>query len=149
MEKDLYFLEKAYEEAVKAYEKDEVPVGAVIVKNDKIIGKGHNLRKKEKDPFLHGEICAIKDASKNLGNWRLDDSTIYVTLEPCLMCVGAILQSRIKRLVFGALDKKGGCVCSNLDINSLNLPFKLSYEYIPHEKSSQILKQFFKEKRKK
>ncbi len=148
MGKDLFFLEKAYEEALKALNKDEVPVGAVIVKGGLIIGKGHNMRISENNPLLHAEISAIQDASKTLNSWRLDGTTMYVTLEPCMMCVGAIMQSRIDRVVFGALDKKGGCVCSNLDINRLKLPFKIEYEYLEHEKSSQILKDFFKNKRK-
>ena len=145
---DKKFLDLAYKEALKAYEKGEVPVGAVIVKDDKVISKGHNLRIKKNNPVYHAEIVAIEKAAKKLGSWRLDDCILYTTLEPCLMCAGAIQQARIKKVVFSAVDKKGGCIVSQYKIfDDKKLPFKIEYEFIENEKSSLILKKFFKEKR--
>ena len=147
---DLHFLEEAYKEAQRAFEKNEVPIGAVIVKDNSIIGRGHNLRITKKNALYHAEIVAIEDACKTTQNWRLDNSTIYITLEPCLMCVGAILQSRINKIVFGALDKKAGALISSC--NALEIckqPFKVEYEYIEMEKCSNILTEFFKKLRGK
>ncbi len=150
MDKNKKFLDVAYEEALKAYKKGEVPVGAVIVKEDKIISKGHNLRLNKNNPLYHAEVVAIQKASKKLKNWRLDDCILYVTLEPCLMCVGAIQQSRIKKVIFSALDEKGGCVLSKYQIfDDKKLPFKIEYEFIEDKRSSKLLKQFFKERRQK
>ncbi len=150
MDKDKKFLDVAYEEALKAYKKGEVPVGAVIVKEDKIVSKGHNLRLNKNNPLYHAEVVAIQKASKKLKNWRLDDCILYVTLEPCLMCVGAIQQSRIKKVIFSALDEKGGCVLSKYQIfDDKKLPFKIEYEFIEDKRSSKLLKQFFKERRQK
>ncbi len=148
MDKHKKFLDLAYKEALKAYQKGEVPVGAVIVKGDKVISKGHNLRLNKNNPIYHAEIVAIEKASKKLNSWRLDDCVLYTTLEPCLMCTGAIQQARIKKVVFSAKDQKGGCVVSQYHIFDDNkLPFKIEYEYIEDERSSKILKRFFKEKR--
>jgi tRNA(adenine34) deaminase len=142
---DTKFLEEAYKEALKAYNKNEVPVGAVIVKDNQIIGRGHNLRISKNNALYHAEIVAIEDACKNIGSWRLDNSTIYITLEPCLMCLGAILQSRINQIVFGALDKKAGVILSNCQIlENCQQPFKIKYRYIEYDKCSTILKDFFK-----
>lgn len=150
MDKNKKFLDVAYEEALKAYKKGEVPVGAVIVKEDKIVSKGHNLRLNKNNPLYHAEVVAIQKASKKLKNWRLDDCILYVTLEPCLMCVGAIQQSRIKKVIFSALDEKGGCVLSKYQIfDDKKLPFKIEYEFIEDKRSSKLLKQFFKERRQK
>ncbi len=146
MEKTDYhkeFLELAYREAIKAYEKGEVPVGAVVVKDGKVIGKGHNCRIERGNAIYHAEIVAIEDACKNIGNWRLDGSTLYSTLEPCLMCVGAIQQARIDRVIFAAADEKGGCLISRPEILNLNLPFHLHYEFIPDYRANLILKTFF------
>ena len=98
----------ALKEAQKAFEIDEVPVGCVIVLNNKIIAKAHNKKEINNDPCGHAEILAIRKASKKLNNWRLEDCEIYVTIEPCIMCSGAIIQSRIKKVYFGASDNKGG-----------------------------------------
>ncbi len=145
---DTKFLEEAYKEALKAYNKNEVPVGAVIVKDNQIIGRGHNLRISKNNALYHAEIVAIEDACKNIGSWRLDNSTIYITLEPCLMCLGAILQSRINQIVFGALDKKAGVILSNCQIlENCQQPFKIKYRYIEDDKCSTILKDFFKKLR--
>lgn len=100
----------ALDEARSAAEKEEVPVGAVVVFNGRVIGRGHNRREELQRPFAHAEILALEDASLHLKSWRLHECTLYVTLEPCIMCVGAILQARVQRLVFGCLDPKGGAV---------------------------------------
>ncbi|GFR36566.1 tRNA adenosine(34) deaminase TadA [Thermobrachium celere] len=108
-----YFMREAIKEAKKCLFIDEVPVGAVVVKDGKIVGRGHNLRETLKDATAHAEILAIKEACRNLGGWRLIDCEIYVTLEPCVMCAGALVNSRIKRLIFGAYDKRFGA-CGTL-----------------------------------
>ena len=143
------FLELAYKEAVKAKKKGEVPIGAVIVKDGKVISKGHNLRITKKNPLYHAEIVAIEKASKKLGAWRLDDCVLYTTLEPCLMCAGAIMQSRIKKVIFCVNDDKGGAVISNVKAFDINFPFNVEYQYIPLEKSKDLLKSFFKSLRDK
>ncbi len=145
---DRYFLEEAYKEAIKAYCVDEVPVGAVVVIEGKIIGRGHNRRISENNSLSHAEIVAIQDACKNLKSWRLDGATIYVTNEPCLMCAGAIMHSRIKKVVFGSLNKKMGAVLSNFRVfDEKSLPYTVEYKYIEDEKSSRILKDYFSDKR--
>ena len=144
------FLKEAYKEALKAYEKGEVPIGAVVVKDGKVIGRGHNQRIEKKNALYHAEIVAIEDACRNIGNWRLDDCEMYITLEPCVMCAGAIMQSRIKKVIFGAKDEKGGAVISQYTLFSDNkLPFKVEVEYLEDKKCSEILKKFFKERRSK
>ncbi|NPA54390.1 MAG: nucleoside deaminase [Aquificae bacterium] len=144
------FLEEAYKEALKAYKKGEVPIGAVVVKDGKIIGRGHNKRIEKKNALYHAEIVAIEEACKSVGNWRLDDCVIYVTVEPCVMCAGAIMQSRIRKVVFGAKDEKGGAVVSQYTLfSNKKLPFKIDFSYVECEKCSQILKDFFKERRLK
>ena len=143
------FLEEAYKEALKALEKDEVPVGAVIVKDNKIIGRGYNQRITKNNALYHAEIVAIQEACANLGSWRLDGSSIFITLEPCLMCLGAILQARISNVIFGALDKKGGAILSQYTIlDDKKLPFKVNYEYIELKRCSSILTEYFRKKRK-
>lgn len=148
---DLEYMSLAIEEAKKAFEADEVPVGAIIVKDNKVIATGYNKRETENNALYHAEIVAIEQACKALGSWRLDGCTIYVTLEPCLMCTGAIIQSRIERVVFGALDEKGGSVVSvvqGFDIQGWNhYPIYTSRVY--EEECSQLLKDFFVKKREK
>ncbi|OGQ73075.1 MAG: tRNA-specific adenosine deaminase, partial [Deltaproteobacteria bacterium RIFCSPLOWO2_12_FULL_60_16] len=100
----------ALQEAEQAAEKGEIPVGAVVVYRGEVIARGHNLREKTQSPLAHAEMLALENASQYLGSWRLNDCTLYVTLEPCVMCVGAILQARVARVVFGCLDPKGGAV---------------------------------------
>ncbi|WP_156187626.1 tRNA adenosine(34) deaminase TadA [Peribacillus loiseleuriae] len=107
---DQYYMMEALKEAKKAGEINEVPIGAVIVLHDKIIARGHNLRETEQNAIFHAELLAIDRACQSQGTWRLEEATLYVTLEPCPMCAGAIIQSRVKRVVFGANDPKGGCV---------------------------------------
>ncbi|BCU80242.1 tRNA-specific adenosine deaminase [Polycladomyces abyssicola] len=103
------WMQVAIEEAEKARKIGEVPIGAVIVRNGEIIGRGHNLRETAKDPTLHAEMIAIRQAAERLGGWRLIGCSLYVTLEPCPMCAGAIVQSRIGKVVYGAADPKAGC----------------------------------------
>ena len=107
---DRKYMELALEEATKGLVKDEVPVGALVVHQRKIIGMGYNRREELQEPTSHAEILALREASASLGSWRLDDCTLYVTLEPCIMCTGAIIQARVPRLVFGCHDPKGGAV---------------------------------------
>ena len=107
-----FFMELALAQAKEAADKGEVPVGTVIVRDREVVGAGHNRREELQNPLAHAEIAAIEAASRRLGSWRLTECDLYVTLEPCIMCVGAILQARIRRLVFGCLDPKGGAVQS-------------------------------------
>ena len=141
----------ALKEAKKAYELDEVPVGAIIVKDDQVIGVGHNLREKNNDITSHAEIEAIKEASKKINSWRLVDCDIYVTLEPCMMFVGALLQARIRHIYYGAKDEKGGALGGAFDLlNGNNLPYiPLVSEGILENESSSLLKEYFKNKREK
>ncbi|MEH7073235.1 tRNA adenosine(34) deaminase TadA [Neobacillus drentensis] len=107
---DENFMKEAIEEAKKAEQLNEVPIGAVLVIDGKIVARAHNLRESEQNAVAHAELLAINQACKERGTWRLEDSTLYVTLEPCPMCAGAIILSRVKRVVYGAADPKGGCV---------------------------------------
>jgi tRNA(adenine34) deaminase len=142
------FLEEAYKQAIISYEHDDVPVGAIIEKNGLIIAKGRNKRILEQNAILHAEIDAIQNACKYLQSWRLDNCTMYITLEPCLMCTGAIIQSRINNIVFASLDAKNGCVLSKHKLLEENtLIHKVNYEYYPVQKCSQILSDFFLDKR--
>ena len=110
--KDQYYMQQALAEAQKAAALGEVPIGAVIVYNDEIIARAHNLRETTQNALTHAESMAIQEACKKIGSWRLEETTLYVTLEPCPMCAGAILQSRVPRVVYGARDIKAGCVDS-------------------------------------
>lgn len=103
-------MDLALREAARAAEEEEIPVGAVVVWKDKVVGRGHNQREKLQNPIAHAEIQALLEASSRLRSWRLHECTLYATLEPCIMCVGAVLQARLARLVFGCLDPKGGAV---------------------------------------
>jgi len=139
----------ALEEAKKAFDKNEVPVGAVIIKNGEVISRAHNLRETVKDPTAHAEIMAIRQAAEMLKDWRLSGCEMFVTLEPCPMCAGAILQSRISRLYFGAFDEKAGCCGSLYDIPE-DPVFNHRTEVIGgilEEECQEILSQFFKKKR--
>ena len=138
----------ALNEAKKAYKKLEVPIGAVIVKDGKIIARAHNLREKKQSSLAHAEIIAIKKACEKLESWRLDGAELYVTLEPCAMCAGAITQTRIKKVYFGAKDEKNGCVGSIANIfDDIKTTHKVEYEYIENKECSDILSNFFKELR--
>lgn len=139
----------ALKEAEKAFKKDEVPVGAVIVRNGKIIAKAHNTREKSKDATNHAEIIAIKKACSKVKDFRLIDAEIYVTLEPCLMCLGAILNSRIKKVYFGASINKENALSSEEIINRAELNHKTEIEGgILEEECSNIVSNYFKQKRK-
>ena len=143
-------MKEALKEAKKAYLKEEVPVGAVVVYNGKIIARGHNLREIKESVLGHAELVAISKASKKIGSWKLEDCDIYVTLEPCPMCSGAIIQSRIKNLYFGAYDPKGGAAGSVLDLYDHKFNHKVNVVGgIMEEECSTIIKEFFKELRKK
>ncbi len=111
-EQDRYFMQQALNEAALAEELDEVPIGAVVVHNGEIVGRGHNLRETSNDPTTHAEMIAIRQAAQKLDSWRLLDCTLYVTLEPCVMCMGAIILARIPNLVFGCRDPRVGAVGS-------------------------------------
>src|SRR6056297_3324141 len=116
MKKNKYFMEQALIEAEKAYNLKEVPIGAVIEYQDKIIGRGYNRRETDNDPTAHAEMIAIKKAAETLNDWRLEECSLYVTVEPCLMCAGAILKARIQKLVYGTESKKDGVSGSLMNI---------------------------------
>jgi len=146
-----YFMKEALKEARKAYKKDETPIGAVIVKDGTIIARGHNEKELKKDATLHAEMTAIKKASKKLGSWRLNNCDMYVTLEPCTMCAGAIIQARIRRLYIGAPDPKAGAAGSVINVFTIK-DFNHKVEVIHgilEEECSNLLKDFFKELRAK
>jgi tRNA(adenine34) deaminase len=113
-----YWMSRAISEARKAESKDEVPIGCVIVRDGRIIARGHNLRETAQDPAAHAEMIAIRKAARKLGSWRLLDTTLYVTLEPCTMCMGAIILARIPKVVFGCYDPKGGAAGSLYDLSN-------------------------------
>lgn len=150
MDKNEKFMKEALKEAKKAYDKLEVPVGCVIVKDDKIIAHGHNLKETKFDTTKHAEIIAIQKASKKLKSWRLLDCDMYVTLEPCSMCAGAIINSRIKNLYIGTLDEKTGAAGSVLNLfEDYTFNHKVNVEKgILKKDCEKILKDFFKELRK-
>ena len=144
------FMKEALKEAKKAYDKLEVPVGAVIVKDGKIIARAHNLKETEYDTTKHAEILAIQKASKKLNSWRLIDCEMYVTLEPCSMCAGALINSRIKKVYIGASDQKTGAVGSVFNLlEDYTFNHKVEYEKgILQDECESILKEFFRELRK-
>lgn len=147
---DEYFMREALKEAKKAYLKNEVPVGAVIVKNNEIIARGHNVKETKKDTTKHAEIIAIQKASKKLNSWRLENCEMYVTLEPCSMCAGALIQSRIKKVYIGTMDYKTGACGSVLNLLK---DFKFNHiveveNGVMQQECEEILKNFFKELRK-
>ena len=149
MEKEIRFMKEAIKEAKKAELIDEVPIGCVIVKDDKIIARGHNVRESKKTPLGHAEIIVIDKASKKLGAWRLQDCDIYITLEPCIMCAGAIIQSRIRHIYYGAKDFKGGALGSSinvLDAKDINHHPEVTSSVL-EEECSNIISEYFKRKR--
>ena len=140
----------ALKEAKKAMKKNEVPIGAVIVCNDKVIAKAHNMREKHNLATSHAEILAIQKANKKLKSWRLDSCTLYVTIEPCPMCAGAIIQSRLKNVVYGANDLKAGAHSSVLNLFDYSFNHKVNVESgVMEEESADIISNFFKRLRKK
>lgn len=148
---DIIHMREAIEQALKAKEIDEVPIGAVITFKGKVIGSGYNVRESSQTTLSHAELIAIKEANEKVGSWRLEDCTLYVTLEPCPMCAGAIVQSRIKRVVFGAPDPKAGCAGT-----LMNLLTEVRFNHqaaltsgILEEECRSLLKDFFKELRQR
>ncbi len=148
---DEYWMNEALIEAKMALEEKEVPVGAVVVAGERIIGRGHNLTERLKDPTAHAEIIALSAAANYLNNWRLNEASVYVTLEPCLMCTGALVLARIKQLVFGTHDEKFGA-CGSV----YHIPFDARFNHtfdviagIKAEDSKMLLNKFFNDKRMK
>lgn len=151
MTSDESFMKQAVKQAKKAYDKLETPIGCVIVHEDKIIARGYNKRDMKKNTLAHAEILAINKASKMLGDWRLEDCTMYVTLEPCPMCAGAIVQARIPRVVIGSMNPKAGCAGSVLNLlqqDGLNHQVEITKGVLAEE-CSGLMTSFFRELRKK
>lgn len=147
--KEIKYMKAALKEAQKAYELGEVPIGCVIVFEDKIIGRGYNRRNTDKNTLSHAEITAINKASKRMGDWRLEGCTMYVTLEPCQMCSGAIVQSRMDKVVIGTMNPKAGCAGSILNILNME-EFNHQVEIqkgVMEDECTDLLKRFFKELR--
>lgn len=148
---DERFMREALKEAVRAYEKDEVPVGAVLVLENRVIARGHNQTELLQDATAHAEMLCLTAGASQLNNWRLTDATLYCTLEPCCMCAGALISSRVKRLVWGAKDLRVGANGSWIDVFAQKHPIH-EVEILSgvlEEESSALLKKFFQEKRKK
>ncbi len=145
------YMKEAIRQAKKAEKIDEVPIGCVIVYEDKIIARGYNRRNIDKNTLAHAELSAIKKASKKLGDWRLEGCTMYVTLEPCQMCAGAIVQARIDKVVIGSMNPKAGCagsVLNLLQIPAFNHQTELEYGVL-REECSRMLSEFFKKLRQR
>jgi len=149
MKNDQFWMARALDLARQAEQQGEVPVGAVIVRDDELLGEGWNQPISSHDPTAHAEIQAIRNASNNIGNYRLTDTTLYVTLEPCIMCAGAIIHSRIKRVVYATKEPKTGAVGSCFDIfNTQQLNHFVHCEHgVLAEESSELLSEFFRSRR--
>lgn len=151
MTQDEKYMKAALREAKKAYKLDEVPIGCVIVQNEKIIARGYNRRNTDKNTLAHAEMSAIKKASKKTGDWRLEDCTMYVTLEPCQMCAGAIVQSRLGKVVIGSMNPKAGCagsVINLLQMKQFNHQVEMETGVL-EEECSTMLSGFFQELRQR
>ena len=145
---DEKWMREALKEAENSFSREEVPVGAIVVKDGKIIGRGYNRKEALNDPTAHAEIIAITAAANSIGDWRLEGSILYSTLEPCLMCAGAIIQARISKIVYGAKDEKFGAFGSVIDIRNKKWNWKFEVTSgILKEESVSLLKKFFKERR--
>ncbi|MBQ8923976.1 MAG: tRNA adenosine(34) deaminase TadA [Lachnospiraceae bacterium] len=145
VDEDVKYMKQALRLAKKAADNGDVPIGCVIVHNDKVIARGYNRRNIDKSSLAHAEIAAIKKASKIIGDWRLEDCTIYITLEPCQMCAGAIVQARIPRCVIGCMNPKAGCagsIINILDIKEFNHQVEVKKGVLAEE-CSALLKDFF------
>ncbi len=147
--RDLEYMRLALEQARKAVARGEVPIGAVLVRDDQVLAQAHNFRETWQDPTAHAEMVAIREASTQAGSWRLTETTLYVTLEPCAMCIGAIILARIPRLVFGALDPKAGACGSILDVPAER---RLNHHVdviggVCEQESQALLQTFFKDLR--
>lgn len=150
MNKNIHYMKLAIKEAKKAYALNEIPIGCVIVYQDKVIARGHNLREKKNSSLAHAEVIAIEKACKKLESWRLEDCQMYITLEPCCMCGGAIIQSRIKRVVYGAKDYRFGVHQSIMNLFDVPFNHKVTIESgILEEECSSLISNFFKEIREK
>jgi tRNA(adenine34) deaminase len=144
-----YYMDLAIQEAKKAEDINEVPIGAIIVLNDEVIARGHNLRETTQNAVTHAEILAIQEACNQVGSWRLEEAELYVTLEPCPMCSGAILLSRINKIVYGAADPKAGCAGTLMNLLQ-DSRFNHQCEVmsgVKSEECGQLLSQFFKDLR--
>lgn len=151
MDKHMIYMEEAYELAKKAYEEGEVPIGAIIVYEDKVIGRGYNQRNGKKSTLEHAEIQAIAEATEFMGDWRLEGCRMYVTLEPCPMCAGAIVQARMDEVVLACYNPKAGCagsIMNLLQVPAFNHQVEIT-DGVMEEACSQLLKQFFRELRSK
>lgn len=147
---DIKYMKLALKEAKKAFEKKEIPVGAVIVKNGEIIASAHNKKEEKNDATAHSEILAIQKASAITKNWRFNDATMYVTLEPCFMCMGAIMEARIGRLVYATKDEKRGAAKSVIKMTEVNKYHKIVIKSgVCKEESEKLIKTFFEKLRKK
>lgn len=145
-EQDLYYMKEALLEGEKALAEGEVPIGAVMVRNGEIIARGHNMRNTAKNPLRHAEIDVINEAAGIVGDWRLEDCTLYVTLEPCQMCAGAIVQARIPEVMIGCMNPKAGCAGSIYNLlqePAFNHQVSL-FKGVLEEECSQMLKDFFR-----
>ena len=150
MDKHEKYMKEAIRQARKAYALNEVPIGCVIVYEDKIIARGYNRRNTDHNTLSHAELNAIRKASKKLGDWRLEGCTMYITLEPCQMCAGAIVQARVSNVVIGSMNAKAGCagsVLNLLDMSEFNHQVNVTYGVMEKE-CSKMLSEFFKELRK-
>ena len=148
-DQDRFYMGVALDEAQKAYKLGEVPIGAVVVRHGEIIGRGHNMREKWNDPTAHAEMIAIREACEQAGGWRLTESALYVTIEPCPMCAGAMVLARLPRLVYGARDPKGGAVDSLFDLvrrEELNHRVEVTAGIL-EEECRAIMQKFFRELR--
>lgn len=151
MTQDEKYMREAVRQAKKAYALEEVPIGCVIVRDNKIIARGYNRRNTDKNTLAHAELAAIKKASRKTGDWRLEDCTMYVTLEPCQMCAGAIVQSRIRKVVIATMNPKAGCAGSVLNLLQM-AEFNHQTEIergVLQEECSEMLSRFFQELRQK
>ena len=151
MEPEIKYMKAALREARKAEKLEEVPIGCVIVQNDKIIARGYNRRNTDKNTLSHAELTTIKKASKKTGDWRLEDCVMYVTLEPCQMCAGAIVQSRMRRVIIGSMNPKAGCAGSVLNLLQMQ-QFNHQVEItrgVLEETCSSMLSAFFRELRQR
>ncbi len=147
---DEYYMQEALRLARLAAEREEIPVGAVVVKNDEIIGRGYNLRENNNSATAHAEVLAIEEACRALGSWRLMGCTLYVTMEPCPMCAGALINSRIDRVVFGCYDAAAGCCGSVIDLRGY--PFNHAFTVVGgicETESAELVKRFFERRRSK
>jgi tRNA(adenine34) deaminase len=149
MDKDLKYMNLALKQAIKALNEDEVPVGAIIVKDDKVIAKAYNKKEQKNQPIAHAEILAIQKACKKLHTWHLDDCVMYVTLEPCVMCAGALIQARIKKVIYGAKSYQDGAIESALKLYEIkgfnHYPETMYFDKL--EECSKIISNYFKTKR--